>query len=165
MSLSRQEVEAIVSKQVNDLREEIKEELAKIRKELLSEITYTNRNLEKKIEGMGSNEKSSQSPKSESKKADGYDLNSSASFKWVKEHLTDFTFQQTVDFFKKVIQSTNVQCDSVNSPNFSRNQNSFYKILDSVWDQLSGALNDNTEDLVKSCIQGAASLLSSFVSK
>ena len=163
MAQNTQEIEQIVSKQINSLREEIKEELAKMRKELMSEIAYNNRELEKKVENLHPGSKFSAN---EAEKEDeGYDLKSSTSFNWVKENLADFTSQQVVDFFKKVIQNSNIKCDSVNDHDFGRNKNTFYKILDTLWDQISANLNNVSSDLCKSALQGLGSFISNLGSK
>lgn len=159
-----QDIEVIVSRQVNDLRAEMRAELDKLRKELLSEITYSNRNLEKKIEGLNLTEKKDDDD-IKPKKNDEYDLSTSTSFNWVKKNMSELTFQQTVDFFKKVLQSSNVECESVKSREFGQDKGTFYRVLDSVWDQIVSNLNDNSGDIYKACIKGVASFISNLGSK
>ena len=160
-NIDPQALEQILTRLINGLKDELKGEMEAIKKDIVSEIIYNNRNLEKKIDGLGT---SSAGPSVSTKKSDSFDLGSSTSFNWVKENLKDYSFQQIVEIFKQIIQKSDVKCESVNSRDFGRNQNSFYQILDSVWDQLSPYLSSNYGDLAQTAIKGVASLLSGFAS-
>lgn len=157
--MDAQALDQLFAKYTNILKEDMRNELEKVKKEIISEIVYNSRNLEKKLDASAPDSTASHH-NTENKIGDEYDLKKSSSFQWVQDHLKDYSFQQIAGFFKQIIQNSNIDCSQVNSRDFSRNQNSFYKILDSVWDQLGKYLEDSSGDLQKTVLNGVASFIS-----
>ena len=146
MTESHEEIKKIVEECLTDFKSDIQKQLNDLKKEIDARFAQCH--------GSQADEESQVSK---------FNTNESISFKWVKDNLTNYTFQQILGFFKSILNSQNIECTHSQTKQFEKNHNTLYEYLDSIWDQISANLLHVDGNTISDLASKGLSMLSNLL--